>query len=104
MIGKANLSDLQGINLQQSTPIHPQWIEKQHPELTKPMHHPLTSVDEFDHRGNSVRITTTYKIEINGREVMPHASISQQGHFSCHSTPYTPYHYCPVNDSRAGGN
>ena len=91
MLGKANISELQAINLDQDTPIHPHWIREDYPDLVNTMHHALTSVEEFEHHGNKVRITTTYKIEINGQETMIHASIQQQGGVQCHSTPYTPY-------------
>ncbi len=90
-LGTVSVSDLAAIDVRQSAPIQPQWIEDEHPHLTEPMHHQLSSVEEFEHEGNHVRITTTHEIEVNGQVVMPHASITQLGHVTCHSTPYAPY-------------
>ncbi|MFM7843625.1 MAG: hypothetical protein ACKPEY_05265 [Planctomycetota bacterium] len=67
----------------------PNWIRQQHPEYVQThTGHPLTSTREFEHQGRKVKVTTTYKIEIDGEEVLLHAAVGMDGKVHCHALPY----------------
>ncbi len=91
MLKKISLSDLAKIDLTQDAPIHPEWVNAIHHQGHDDhghAHHELTKEESFTHKGNEVRITTTYKVEVNGQEVMLHANFNERGTLQCHNTPY----------------
>jgi len=50
-------------------------------------HSPLESVREADHNGHHIKITTTYKVEVDGRPQMSHFDVSNAGQVHYHGIP-----------------
>lgn len=51
----------------------------------------LSSIRNFEHRGHTVEIETTYRIVIDGRPYEGHASVDGEGRIRCHAIPYESY-------------
>ncbi len=73
--------------------VQPEWIREQYPDYVDDhvMHRSLTSVRTFAHAGHQVKITTTYRIEVDGVPVQLHALVDDQGRLVSHSTPFVSY-------------
>jgi|GEM_PF-1888285 len=73
--------------------IQPDWIVQRFPEYAADhgMEHELSSVRTAQHNGHDIKITTTYQIEIDGRNVHLHALVANNGQLFCHTTPYVEY-------------
>jgi hypothetical protein len=71
---------------------HPDWIKASFADYISPhdAHH-STSVREFTHSGHVVKITTTYKIEVDGHEINPHLFVDEDGRVFTHATPFVTY-------------
>ena len=52
-----------------------------------PDHPTNTSVRAFTYKGHKCEVRTTYELTIDGREVNPHISVSEDGHVACHALP-----------------
>ena len=44
-----------------------------------------------EYRGHKIEITTTYKIEIDGKPFTGHVAVDDAGRLHCHSIPYATY-------------
>ena len=51
----------------------------------------MTSVREFSHAGHSVKILTTYRVEVDGHPVHVHLSVDEDGQVHTHVTPFVTY-------------
>jgi hypothetical protein len=88
-----DVSALEGVNPTAEENVQPEWIRERHPEYVEHhvMHQPLTSVRTFTHAGHQVKITTTYRIEVDGMPVQLHALVDDQGWLISHTTPFVRY-------------
>lgn len=76
----------------------PDWIKENHPDYIESHgshHDPLTSVRKFTHQGHEVKITTTYRIEIDGVDIQPHALVDNEGNLFSHVMPFETYGSAP---------
>jgi hypothetical protein len=87
------ISVLEGVDPTVEENVQPEWIREQYPDYVDhhTMHQPLTSVRTFAHAGHQVKITTTYRIEVDGVPVQLHVSVDNQGRVNSHSTPFVSY-------------
>ena len=49
--------------------------------------HLQMSVRAFTYEGHKVEIETMYTLRVDGREVMPHMSVAEDGRVACHALP-----------------
>jgi hypothetical protein len=91
--GPPDTAPLAEIDPNAAEPVQPAWIAEQFPAYVgeADMEGELTSVRGFDFRGHAVKITTTYRVEIDGRPVHLHALADDQGNLLCHTFPYRRY-------------
>src|SRR4051794_8749049 len=55
---------------------HPQWVKTRFPFYVEPHgKHEATSVRELTHKGHTVRIITTYRVEVDGDAADLHLSV-----------------------------
>ena len=92
-LGYANPKDLRDIPFPSETGIQPAWIGEHHPQYVEDhgMERELSSVRIAQHGGHQIRITTTYRIEIDGSPVHLHLQVGNDGQLHCHTTPYANY-------------
>lgn len=89
---KTNTEILKNIYLQNEQPIQPDWIKEKFPSYIQGHgHHRLSSIREAHFKGKHIKVKTTYVIEIDGKHVVVHARVDNQGKVHCHTTPYEPY-------------
>jgi hypothetical protein len=91
--GRPDTAPLAEIRPDAAEPVQPRWIAEQFPAYVgePDMAGELSSVRGFDFRGHDVRITTTYRVEIDGHPVHLHALVDDQGNLLCHTFPYRRY-------------
>ena len=84
---------MEGIPFPSETAVQPDWIREKYPNYAEDhgMHPELSSVRKVTHRGHTIKITTTYVIEIDGRRHSLHMVVGDDGGLFCHSTPYHRY-------------
>jgi hypothetical protein len=71
---------------------HPDWIKKKFPAYIEPHgKHEATSVRELTHNGHTIRIITTYKVEVDGKPADMHLSVDEDGQVYTHATPFVTY-------------
>jgi len=71
---------------------HPEWIKKKFPAYIEPHgKHEATSVRELTHNGHTVRIITTYRVEVDGKPADMHLSVDEDGQVFTHATPFVTY-------------
>jgi hypothetical protein len=71
---------------------HPSWVKDRFPGYVDPhAGHARSSVREFAHAGHVVRIITTYRVEVDGREVQAHLSVDEDGQVFSHALPFVSY-------------
>jgi hypothetical protein len=74
---------------------HPDWVKKQFPTYIEPhgehAEHEATSVRELTHNGHSVKIITTYRVEVDGKPANLHLSVDEDGQVYTHATPFVTY-------------
>ena len=88
---RMDVATLAGLTPTESTS-HPEWIKQHFPAYVDPhTAHLQTGVREFAHAGHVVRITTTYKVEVDGREVQAHLSVDEDGRVFTHALPFVSY-------------
>ena len=93
-LGLARADELPDAAWTDDVGVQPEWVLSEHRSHRKQAHgtrHLVQSVREFDHGGHEVRITTTYKVEIDGEPIHLHMAVGEGGHLMCHSTPYEEY-------------
>jgi hypothetical protein len=72
-------------------PEFPQWFKNQFPDyVTAAGHHhgPTRSVRTASHGGHSVKVTTTYEVEIDGQPFALHMMVDNEGNLWSHTCPY----------------
>lgn len=71
---------------------HPQWVKNRFPSYVEPHgKHEATSVRELTHKGHTVRIITTYRVEVDGKPADLHLSVDEDGQVFTHATPFVTY-------------
>jgi hypothetical protein len=71
---------------------HPQWVKTRFPSYVEPHgKHEATSVRELTHKGHTVKIITTYRVEVDGRPADLHLSVDEDGQVFTHATPFVTY-------------
>jgi hypothetical protein len=71
---------------------HPEWVKKKFPSYVEPHgKHEATSVRELTHKGHTVRIITTYRVEVDGKPADLHLSVDEDGQVFTHATPFVTY-------------
>lgn len=71
---------------------HPDWVKTKFPSYVKPHgKHEATSVRELAHKGHTVRIVTTYRVEVDGKPADLHLSVDEDGQVFTHATPFVTY-------------
>lgn len=84
---------LERIHYPSDAPVQPAWIGERHPEYVHDhgMGRELVSIRTAEQDGHSIKITTSYEIEIDGESVHIHAFVDNAGRLRCHTTPYETY-------------
>ena len=74
-------------------PLQPHWIRQSFSQYKKAHHakQALTSVRTACHAGRRIKITTTYKVEIDDHPIRFQADVDNEGCLHCHTMPYTTY-------------
>ncbi len=65
-------------------------LAEQRPELTEPAHHDMSSMEsvrEATYRGHQITIRTTYRIEVDGRLILGHMGVGNDGQVHYHPIP-----------------
>lgn len=71
---------------------HPAWIKADFSDyILAHDAHRSTSVREFTHQGHQIKITTTYKVEVDGCEIDAHLFVDEDGRVHTHATPFVTY-------------
>ena len=71
---------------------HPEWVKTKFPSYVEPHgKHDATSVRELAHKGHTVRIITTYRVEVDGKPADLHLSVDEDGQVFTHATPFVTY-------------
>jgi hypothetical protein len=71
---------------------HPDWIKQGFSGYIDPhAGHETTAIREFTHAGHVVRIVTTYRVEVDGRQIRAHLSVDEDGRVYTHATPFVTY-------------
>jgi hypothetical protein len=71
---------------------HPEWVKTKFPSYIEPHgKHEATSVRELAHKGHTVRIITTYRVEVDGKPADLHLSVDEDGQVFTHATPFVTY-------------
>jgi hypothetical protein len=71
---------------------HPHWVKTRFPEYIEPhAPHETTVVREFMHAGHTVKIITTYRVEVDGKPIQAHLSVDEDGRVFTHATPFVTY-------------
>jgi hypothetical protein len=71
---------------------HPEWVKTKFPSYVEPHgKHEATSVRELTHKGHTVRIITTYRVEVDGKPADLHLSVDEDGQVFTHATPFVTY-------------
>ena len=71
---------------------HPNWVKTRFPTyLETHGKHEATSVREMTHNGHTVRIITTYRVEVDGEPADMHLSVDEDGQVFTHATPFVTY-------------
>jgi hypothetical protein len=85
-------SVLAGYSPTEGAQSHPEWIKKKFPTYIEPHgKHEATSVRELTHNGHTIRIITTYKVEVDGKPADMHLSVDEDGQVFTHATPFVTY-------------
>jgi len=84
---------LQNIDPTAQAGVQPAWIVEEFPEYAQDHagHQDMTSVREFTHNNHTIRITTTYVIEVDGEPVWLHAMVNNEGKVFSHIMPFNMY-------------
>jgi hypothetical protein len=73
-------------------PIPPEWVKTKFPSYVEPHgKHEATSVRQLAHKGHTVRIITTYRVEVDGKPADLHLSVDEDGQVFTHATPFVTY-------------
>lgn len=92
IIGKPDTSVLARYSPTDSTNAHPDWVKRQFPTYITPhTGHDTTAVREFTHDGHVITISTTYRVEVDGRPIQAHLSVDEDGRVFTHATPFVTY-------------
>jgi hypothetical protein len=92
LIGKPDTSVLARYSPTDGANAHPDWVKNQFPTYIDPhTGHEMTSVREFTHAGHLVKITTSYRVEVDGQPIRPHLSVDEDGRVYTHATPFVTY-------------
>jgi hypothetical protein len=68
---------------------HPEWVRKNFPTYVEHQHENLVRSDRvLEHRGNTITITTTYEVRVEGRLVTLHMMVDEEGRLWSHLCPY----------------
>lgn len=71
---------------------HPEWVKTKFPEYIESHgKHEATSVRELTHKGHTVKIITTYRVEVDGKPAEMHLSVDEDGQVFTHATPFVTY-------------
>jgi hypothetical protein len=71
---------------------HPEWVKTKFPSYVAPHgKHEATSVRDLVHKGHTVRIITTYRVEVDGKPADLHLSVDEDGQVFTHATPFVTY-------------
>ena len=71
---------------------HPEWVKTKFPSYVEPHgKHEATSVRELVHKCHTVRIITTYRVEVDGKPADLHLSVDEDGQVFTHATPFVTY-------------
>ncbi len=74
------------------SPIPSEWVKTKFPSYVEPHgKHEATSVRELTHKGHTVRIITTYRVEVDGKPADLHLSVDEDGQVFTHATPFVTY-------------
>src|SRR5262245_9763743 len=91
-IGKPDTSVLARYSPTDTANAHPDWVKTQFPDYVgEHAGHEMTSVREFTHDGHVVKITTTYRVEVDGQPMHTHLSVDEDGQVYTHATPFVTY-------------
>lgn len=90
---KPDAAELAAIQYPSPTGIQPDWIAERYPDYARDhgMGHELRSVRTAEYGGHTIKITTTYEIEIDGQSTSLHLRVADDGQLHCHTTPYAQY-------------
>jgi hypothetical protein len=92
LIGKPDTSVLARYSPTDGADAHPDWVKNQFPTYIDPhTGHEMTSVREFAHAGHVVKITTSYRVEVDGHPIRAHLSVDEDGQVYTHATPFITY-------------
>lgn len=68
---------------------HPEWVRKNFPDYVEHRHEDLVRSERvLEHRGNTITITTTYEVRVEGRLVTLHMMVDEDGRLWSHLCPY----------------
>lgn len=71
---------------------HPKWLQNQFPGYMDPHSgHEATAIREFSHAGHTVRVYTTYRVEVDDKPIRAHLSVDEDGQVYTHATPFVTY-------------
>jgi hypothetical protein len=92
IIGKPDTSVLARYSPTDGANAHPNWVKRQFPTYITPhAGHDTTAVREFTHDGYVITISTTYRVEVDGRPIQAHLSVDEDGRVFTHATPFVTY-------------
>lgn len=91
-ISNPDISVLENYSPTEGAQSHPDWVKQKFPTyLTPHTGHEATSVRELTHKGHTVRIITTYRVEVDGKPAGMHLSVDEDGQVYTHATPFVTY-------------
>lgn len=91
-ISNPDVSVLENYSPTEGAQSHPDWVKQKFPAyLTPHAGHEATSVRELTHKGHTVRIITTYRVEVDGKPAGMHLSVDEDGQVHTHATPFVTY-------------
>lgn len=85
-----DLSSLARLSPDKAATSHPAWIKKAFPSYVSARgHHADSTTRETTHKGHKVKIVTTYKVLVDGKEIQPHLTVDNGGRVYSHAMPFT---------------
>ncbi|SOD41692.1 hypothetical protein [Nitrosovibrio sp. Nv4] len=90
--GNPDTSVLENYSPTEGAQSHPDWVKKKFPTYLAPHgKHEATSVRELTHNGHTIKIITTYRVEVDGKPADMHLSVDEDGQVFTHATPFVTY-------------
>ncbi|MFO0905064.1 MAG: hypothetical protein U0939_18810 [Pirellulales bacterium] len=91
-LGKPDTSVLANYDPTDAAGSHPAWVRTNFAAYIAPQAgHEMTSVRELSHAGHTVKIITTYRIEVDGHAIHLHFSVDEDGQVHTHAIPFVTY-------------